>query len=123
MKSIGGALFVTILLLVGVSAMSCKGKSNPVDPGAGADEVIQIVGNAGGNSYAPGPDTVLVGMKVSWHNSDIMTHTATSDAGGVFNTGDIGAGQTSVPIQMNTAGAFRYHCSRHPSMFDTLRVL
>ena len=123
MKSIGGALFVTILLLVGVSAMSCKGKSNPAGPGPTADEVIQIAGQLGASSYVPSPDTVLIGMKVAWHNSDGMTHTATSNTSGAFQTGNVGGNGDSGVIQMNTAGTFDYHCGIHPTMTGRLVVL
>jgi len=121
----GGALFVTILLLVGVSAMSCKGKSNPAGPGPTADEVIQIAANAGSNSYVPSPDTVIIGMKVAWHNSAGVTHTATADPGApaVFNTGNVGNGGDSGVITMSTAGTYNYHCSIHPTMTGRLVVL
>ena len=125
MKSIGGALFVTILLLVGVSAMSCKGKSNPAGPGPTADEVIQIAANAGSNSYVPSPDTVIIGMKVAWHNSAGVPHTATADPGApaAFTTGDVGNGADSGVITMSTAGTYDYHCRIHPTMTGRLVVL
>ncbi len=123
MKSIGGLLLVTILVLIGVSAMSCKGKSNPTAPGGGADEVIQISGNMGSNSFVPNPDTVVAGAKVQWHNSDAITHTATSNTVGVFDTGNVGGGADSKIIQMNTKGTFQYKCTIHTTMTGTLVVL
>jgi plastocyanin len=83
---------------------------------------ITIVGNLGSSSYSPNPDTVSVGQSVKWKNNDTMTHTATSDNGTTFDTGDIPAGATSAPITMNAAGSFPYHCSLHGGMIGTLVV-
>ena len=124
MKSIWGALFVIILLLVGVSSMSCKKKSNPTGPGSGADEVIQIAGQLGASSFVPSPDTILVNMKVSWHNSDGITHTASSTSGpATFNTGNIGGGGDASVITFSTPGVYNYRCNIHTSMTGQLVVL
>ena len=124
MKSIGGALFVITLLLVGVSSMSCKKKSNPMGPGSGADEVIQIAGQLGASSYVPSPDTVLVNMKVAWHNSDGMLHTASSVTGpAAFNTGNVPGGGDSGVITFTTPGTYNYRCNIHTGMTGQLVVL
>jgi len=110
-------------------APGCGGKSkNPASPGGGsggggtADKIINIVGNAGANSFSPSPDTVTVGQTVAWKNMDSITHTATAD-GASFNTGNIGAGATSAAITMGTQGSFPYHCSIHGSMTGELVVI
>ena len=124
MKSIGGALFVLILLFVGVSSMSCKKKSNPMGPGNGADEVIQIAGQLGSSSFVPSPDTILVNMKVSWHNSDGITHTATEVSGpAFFNTGNLNGNGDSNVITFSTPGTYNYRCNIHTSMTGQLVVL
>ena len=87
-------------------------------PGS-ADVTITIMGMAGAQSYNPNPATVKVGQKVAWKNADSIAHTAT---GAGFDTGAIGAGQTSAPITFSTAGSIDYHCSFHPSMVGTLTV-
>jgi plastocyanin len=128
MKSRWGALVVLALVLVaGLVTLSCKKKSNPAGPGGAADVTINIIGaGLGANAYSPNPDTVTVGQTVAWHNTNGITHTATSDAGpgSVFNTGNVGGGGTSAPITMTAAGSYPYHCAIHGavSMSGTLVV-
>jgi len=113
-----GSLFV-----LGAFAMhGCSGdeKKNPVAPPTGADVTINIVADMGSTAFG-GTTTVTVGQTVSWHNTRGTTHTSTAN-GGAWNTGNIAAGATSTPIQMNTAGSFPYECSIHPTMTGTLTV-
>ncbi len=117
----GTVLVVALVLGVGLLALSCKGKSNPAGPTTPADVTITIVADAGANSFSPNPDTVTVGQRVAWHNVAGLTHTSTAN-GGLWDTGNIGNGSTSAPIQMNTTGSFGYHCSIHPTMVGTLVV-
>jgi plastocyanin len=119
------ALLVSLALGLGLTALSCKGKSNPVNPGPPANVTIDIVADMGTTAFGALPETVLVGQRVSWHNTRGTTHTATSTggpAGGQWNTGNIGGGSTSTSIQMNTAGTYPYHCTIHTTMTSTLVV-
>ena len=118
----GAALLVVLTLGACLLAISCKGKSNPAGPGGGADVTINIVAEAGANSYSPSPDTVLVGKKVAWHNIAGITHTSTADNISIWDTGNIANGSTSTAIQMNTTGTFGYHCNIHPTMTGILVV-
>ena len=118
-------LLTALLAVLALSGLSCGGDdNNPMNPGGGggANVTITITGMNGASSYSPSPDTVNVGQTVAWHNADATTHTATAN-GGAFNTGNIGGGNTSAPIAMNTAGSFPYHCSIHPTMTGTLVVV
>jgi len=118
-----GAL--TLVVAIGLVALSCKKDSNPAGPGGGvgADVTINIVGISGSSSYSPSPDTVTVGQTVSWHNIDGITHTATDNGTPIFDTGNVASGGTSTPIQMNTVGSHDYHCTIHGlSMTGTLVV-
>jgi len=118
-------LLTALLAVLALSGWSCGGDdNNPMNPGGGggANVTITITGMNGASSYSPSPDTVNVGQTVAWHNADATTHTATAN-GGAFNTGNIGGGNTSAPIAMNTAGSFPYHCSIHPTMTGTLVVV
>jgi plastocyanin len=119
-----GAIGLVLILGVGVFIWSCKKSTSPGGGGTSADITIGIVGNNGANSYFPDTVTVTVGKTVAWHNTDGTTHTATGNGGiPAFNTGNIGSGSTSSPIQMNTAGTFPYHCTIHGlSMAGTLIV-
>jgi len=116
-----GALLLVLILAVTLTVLSCKGKSNPVAPGAGADVTIDIVADMGSGAFGAAPETVLVNQTVSWRNTRGITHTATAN-GGQFNTGNIGGGTTSVPIKMTALGSFPYSCLIHPSMTGTLVV-
>lgn len=123
MKPIWSGAILTLLALgVGILALSCKGKSNPVNP-ANPDIVIDIVADAGAGAFGASPDTMLSGQRVAWHNARGMTHRVVSNAAGVFDTGNISASGTSAASQLNTPGTFTYHCSIHPSMTGTLQVL
>ena len=117
-------LSVSLLALVlGISlvAISCKKSTSPGSGGV-PDITIGISGQNGSNSFFPNPDTVTVGQKVAWHNADGITHTATANGIGGFDTGNIGPARTSGAIQMNTTGSFAYHCTIHTSMTGTLVV-
>src|SRR2546426_1371427 len=117
-----GALLLVLAVGIGLIALSCKGKSNPVGPGGGgADVTIDIVADAGSGAFGAAPETVLVNQTVSWRNTRGITHTATA-SGGQFNTGNIGGGATSAPIKMTAQGSFPYACLIHPSMTGTLVV-
>jgi len=91
----------------------------PGGGGGSADVTVTINGQSGGMSFSPAQVPVKVGQKVAWHNGDSIAHTAT---GAGFDTGAIGAGQTSAPITFAAAGNVDYHCSIHPSMTGTLTV-
>ena len=65
-----------------------------------------------GMTYSPSSKTVAKGTVVTWKNNDGNSHTATSNDGTTFNTGDIAPG-SSVTYTANTAGTFAYHCLIH----------
>jgi plastocyanin len=105
-------------------AIACGGSPSstaPTNPTQSADVTITIQGNRGNQSFAPNPATVRAGQTVAWRNADSSTHNATQDANR-FATINLGAGATSSPITMSTAGTFTYHCSLHPGMVGTLTV-
>ncbi|MHB8572182.1 MAG: cupredoxin domain-containing protein [Candidatus Dormibacteria bacterium] len=72
-------------------------------------------------AYTPNPITIQAGDSIVWRNSDSVAHTATQDSSG-FDTGTIAAGQSSAPIQFNTAGTFLYHCTFHAQMHGSISV-
>lgn len=72
----------------------------------------------GRNAYNPAELTIDVGTSVTWTNTDVVSHTSTSDASG-WNSGTIApGGQFSVTFP--TAGTFSYHCAIHPGMVGTV---
>jgi plastocyanin len=70
-------------------------------------------------AFKPGKLTVAKGTKVSFSNSDGVTHTATR--AGSFDTGHISPG-SSKSVKFSRAGTFAYHCSIHPSMHGKIVV-
>jgi plastocyanin len=121
--------------LVGVAffalsfAVACGSSSSPTVPtppsggggGGSAGVTVSIAGQFGSQSYVPSPVNVKVGQSVAWHNNDSIGHTASGDSGS-FDSGFLGAGATSNPVTMSTAGTFTYHCQIHPGMVGTLNV-
>lgn len=67
------------------------------------------------------PLTIATGTTVVWRNTDVTTHTATSEGAGVFNTGNIGP-NGSASFTFNTAATVHYHCAIHPGMVGTIVV-
>jgi plastocyanin len=68
--------------------------------------------NINGMTFSPASKTVPKGTVVTWKNNDSNTHTATSNDGTTFDTGNIAAGG-SATYTANTAGTFNYHCTIH----------
>ncbi len=60
---------------------------------------------------------------MAWSNASGVTHTATSDTTGAWDTGSVSGGQTSAPIAFATQGSFPYHCAIHPDMHGTIVVV
>lgn len=82
-----------------------------------------------GLGYDPYAITVSPGDKVIWDNQDTVVHTATSGnpltvrPDGKFDTGFVGANQTSKPITMPTQpGEYRYFCTVHPFLSGSIIV-
>ena len=71
--------------------------------------------------FAPSTLSAKQGARVPVTNNDSTAHTATSDDGSSFDTGDINPG-SSKTISVAKAGSFPYHCSIHPFMHGTLTV-
>ena len=71
-------------------------------------------------AFSPATLTINVGSKVTWTNTDSVTHTVTSN-NGVFDSGDL-APNATFSYTFNTAGTFVYHCSIHTYMTGTVIV-
>lgn len=80
---------------------------------------IAIVGDRGNQSFTPNPSPTSGGM-ASWRNTDNQVHRIVSNDG-TFDTGNIGAGQTSAPKAVPAAG-MNYHCSIHPGMIGAINA-
>jgi plastocyanin len=87
-------------------------------PQPAASLTVGIVGQMGDQSFSPNPGTPGSARTVAWRNEDGVAHRIVSNDG-TFDTGNIGAGQTSTAITM-PAGGINYHCSIHPSMVGAI---
>ena len=112
-------LFSCSFLALTVLLTQCsKSESNNYNSGAGTGNTINI----NGMTFSPASKTVAKGTIVTWKNNDGSTHTATSNDGTTFNTGNIAGGGTAT-YTANTAGTFEYHCIIHGmAMAGTLIV-
>jgi plastocyanin len=130
MVSLRLALVSAILLV----SIACGGSSSPSPaspsptpsptptPGAPSAAVAIPVGAESlvNRAYTPDELTVEVGTTVTWTNTDVISHTSTSDSAG-WNSGIVApGGQFSFAFQ--TTGTFQYHCAIHPGMVGTVVV-
>ena len=111
------AAIISLLLIISCSKSSSSNDGINPPPGGGSDNTINI----GAANFSPATLTVKIGTTVTWKNNDNVAHTATSDNGTTFNTGDIAAG-ASKTYTTNLAGTFPYHCTYHPGMTGSLVV-
>ncbi len=72
-------------------------------------------------SFIPASLTVKTGTKVVWTNSDSVSHTVTSDVGGILDSSTIAPGQ-SFSFTFTKSGSVAYHCAIHPGMKGTVTV-
>lgn len=72
-------------------------------------------------SFNPPTLTVRTGTKVTWINSDSVSHTVTSDSDNLLNSPTLSPGQ-SFSFTFTDAGTTSYHCNIHPSMHGKVIV-
>ncbi|MES2850031.1 MAG: cupredoxin domain-containing protein [Bacteroidota bacterium] len=110
-------LFTVSFLVLSIFLIQCSKSNNNGNPG-GSGNIINI----NGMSFSPASKTVAKGTVVTWKNNDGSAHTATSNDGTTFDTGNIAGGGTAT-YTANTAGTFEYHCIIHGmAMAGTLIV-
>src|SRR5262245_28746554 len=110
-----------------VGLAACGGSDSPPpttpspspSPAPTSGTAISIVGDRGNQSFTPNPGGASGGM-VSWRNTDNQVHRIVSNDGS-FDTGNIGAGQTTAPKAVPAAG-MNYHCSIHPGMIGAINA-
>ena len=64
-------------------------------------------------SYDPKSVEVPVGGSIVWTNKAFTNHTATSDDGQTFDTGEIKPNESASPVKFDKEGEFQYHCKIH----------
>lgn len=113
------APLVSLALLVALAACGGGSSSSGYSTGPGNTGGTTASGNSTSIneqnlSYSPKFDTVSVGSTVTWTNKDAVTHTATADASGGFDSGDMNPSGT-FSHTFSTAGTYAYHCKYHGS--------
>ena len=110
-----------ILLTAALPLAGCGGddskKGDSGGGGAAAAGTVKIASF----KFVPPRIEVKRGARVTFTNADTADHTATSDTGGAFDTGNVRRGK-SVPVTLDQAGTFAYHCDFHPFMKGTVVV-
>jgi plastocyanin len=74
-------------------------------------------------SYEPKKVEVPVGGSVVWTNKAFTNHTATSDDGATFDTGEIKPNESSSPVKFDREGEFQYHCKIHGKTMSGMVVV
>ena len=74
-------------------------------------------------SYDPKSVEVPVGGSVVWTNKAFTNHTATSDDGKTFDTGEIKPNESSSAVKFDKEGEFTYHCKIHGKTMSGLVVV
>ena len=72
-------------------------------------------------SFAPSTLQVKAGTTVTFRNTGMQAHTATSDMSSGFDAGTVQPGTTK-DVTLTTPGTITYHCSFHPIMKATIVV-
>ncbi len=108
------AVFASVLALAACGGGSggspyYTGPGTPPTPGGNSNSIAEQ-----NLSFSPKIDTVAVGSTVTWTNKDAVTHTATADASGGFDSGDMADGATFAHT-FSQAGTYAYHCKYHGS--------
>jgi plastocyanin len=130
MRFVHFAFVVTVSVLVlacggtGTSPSTAPSPTPPPpanDPPSSSSVAIPVGAQSLGNgAYMPDELDVATGTTVTWMNTDLESHTSTSDGSG-WNSGTIApGGRFSFTFQR--AGTFRYHCTIHPGMVGTVVV-
>ena len=119
-KIFSPTFFILCLLTNNISCSKSDSNNNVTPPPSPGVSTANI--SITGSDFSPASLTVKTGTTVKWTNNDATTHTATSDDGSTFNTGDILGGYGySKNIKVTQTGTFTYHCNYH-SMTGTLIV-
>lgn len=122
MKSAYLKFGLPLLMVAGlIATLSCVKSSTSYNPVPGPSPNTISIGD---NFFSPAVDTFMLSsgsVTVNWKNNGGLIHTATSDASGVFDTGDISPGQTK-SVTFNSAGSHPYHCKHHSGMNGTVVI-
>gem|GEM_PF-2470385 len=98
---------LSLLPLAGVLIFTASVALSANEPPAPISVVMKSI------SYDPKSVEVPVGGSVVWTNKAFTNHTATSDDGQTFDTGEIKPNESSNPVKFDKEGELNYHCKIH----------
>jgi hypothetical protein len=121
MKRLNPVVYSLSTLVLVVTLFACNnsstmiGQNNDPQPGASPScppasltvTIPQGAGRLGIAAYGNNPLVIAAGTSVTWVNQDAEEHTATSDTG-VWDTGLLVTGESSMPVRFATVGTFPY---------------
>jgi plastocyanin len=94
-------------------------RQNPA-PIPGNSTVVNIVDDAGSDSFSPNPVEITAGDTVTWVNDDSTVHTATA-RDRAFDSGILSRGD-AFSFTFDGEGEYPYYCDVHPNMVGTVIV-
>ena len=113
-------LLSALTFCLSMSTIMCsKSYNNTGNPPPTGGTVVTVT--ISGMTFSPSTVTVKTGTTVVWKNNDVSVHTATSDDGSTFNTGNIAIGYSG-NVMMSKAGTYPYHCTLHSNMTGVVEV-
>ena len=98
---------LSLLPLAGALILTASVAWSANEPAAPISVVMKSI------SYDPKSVEVPVGGSIVWTNKAFTNHTATSDDGAMFDTGEIKSNESSSAVKFDKEGEFQYHCKIH----------
>lgn len=119
------AIVLLILLIGSCSAIGQDQQNKQLQINLGGTDLNQVSSSSSVSiknfSFQPSTLTVSAGTKVTWENKDSTSHTVSSDAQGLFDSGTLASGE-KFSFTFSTPGSYGYHCAIHPGMKGTIVV-
>ena len=129
-----------LLSIAAIGALAACGDDDDEDGGGGSAETSEAPASTSGDTggtpagrtvkvgmkdiqYVPKDVTVKAGDRVSWTNSDSLTHTVTKKAGPgpKFDSGNMDPG-AKFELTFDRTGKIDYFCTIHPNQTGTVNV-
>ena len=118
---------MTMSMSMGNTTTTTASSTSPSATASSGVVLVSIPMNSGidtsSKGYSPDVIHVVIGVNntVKWVNNDNSIHTVTSVASGLFDSGNLNAGQ-SWTFTFKTPGTYQYHCIYHGWMTGTVIV-
>jgi plastocyanin len=94
--------------------------TTPTTPSAVTVTIVPAARTLGTAAFTPNPAAVAANGKLTWSNTDTVTHDMVSDSG-IWDSGRISPGD-HFDFTFPTKGTFPYHCSIHAGMTGSIVV-